>query len=94
MVKYVRNNFLLLGLHVFDLDELNKPLWDKAEKDRERRHYEKESFISQLFEEDRKACLVLPSKEYQCIRHEVLKADKYGYIKLDKTYIQLHRGSD
>ena len=42
MVKYVRNNYLLPGLHVFDLDELNKQLWDKAEKDRERKHYEKE----------------------------------------------------
>lgn len=55
MVKYVRNNYLLPGLHVLNLDELNKTLWEKAEKDRERKHYEKESFISQLFEEDRKA---------------------------------------
>lgn len=85
MVKYVRNNFLLPGLHVFDLDELNTTLWRKAENDRERKHYEKETFISQLFEEDRKACLVLPSKEFQCVRYETLKADKYGYIKLDKN---------
>jgi len=43
MVKYVRNNYLLPGLHVLNLDELNKTLWEKAEKDRERKHYEKES---------------------------------------------------
>ncbi|PKG21517.1 IS21 family transposase [Niallia nealsonii] len=85
MVKYVRNNFLLPSLHVLDLDELNKMLWKKAEKDRERKHYEKESLISKLFEDDRKACLVLPTKEYQCIRYETLKADKYGYVKLDKN---------
>ncbi|CAM5359630.1 MULTISPECIES: IS21 family transposase [Niallia] len=85
MVKYVRNNYLLPGLHVLNLDELNKTLWEKAEKDRERKHYEKESFISQLFEEDRKAFLVLPSKEYQCIRYETVKADKYGYIKVEKN---------
>jgi transposase len=85
MVKYVRNNFLLPGLQVFDLDELNKDLWEKAEKDRKRKHYEKQILISQLFEEDRKACLVLPAKEYQCIRYEILKSDKYGYIKLDKN---------
>lgn len=84
MVKYVRNNFLLPGLHVFDLDELNQSFWSKAEKDRERKHYEKEFFISQLFEEDQKASLVIPNKEYQCIRYETLKADKYGYIKVDK----------
>jgi transposase len=85
MVKYVRNNYLLPGLHVLDLDELNKTLWEKAEKDRERKHYEKEIFISQLFEDDRKACLVLPSKEYQCVRYETVKADKYGYIKVEKN---------
>ena len=32
-----------------------------------------------------KACLVLPSKEYQCVRYETLKADKYGYIKVEKN---------
>lgn len=30
MVKYVRNNFLLPGLHVTELDELNHELWGKA----------------------------------------------------------------
>ncbi|WP_110927705.1 IS21 family transposase [Bacillus massiliglaciei] len=83
MVKYVRNNFLLPGLHVIELDELNKELWGKAERDRERKHYQKEWMISQLFEDDRKAFLLLPPKEYECVRYETLKADKYGYIKLD-----------
>ncbi|MDA6365808.1 IS21 family transposase, partial [Escherichia coli] len=27
--------------------------------------------------------LLLPPKEYECVRYETLKADKYGYIKLD-----------
>ena len=57
----------------------------KLRRDRERKHYEKETFISQLFEEDQKACLVLPSKEYQCVRYETVKADKYGYIKVEKN---------
>ncbi|MDQ0974617.1 hypothetical protein QFZ31_004495 [Neobacillus niacini] len=83
MVEYVRNNFLLPGLHVIDLDDLNKELWAKAEKDRERKHYQKEWAISELFEEDRAAFLLLPAKEYECVRYETLKADKYGYIKLD-----------
>lgn len=26
---------------------------------------------------------MLPVKEYECVRYETLKADKYGYIKLD-----------
>ncbi|AOV07070.1 IS21 family transposase [Sporosarcina ureilytica] len=85
MVKYVRNNFLLPSLHVMDLDELNKGLWEKSENDRERKHYEKETLISQLFEEDQKASLILPSKEYRCVRYETLKADKYGYIRIEKN---------
>jgi len=86
MVKYVRNNYLLPGLHVLDLDELNQTLWEKAEKDRERKHYEKEELISDLFKEDLNAFLVLPSKEYQCVRYETVKADKYGYIKVEKNF--------
>jgi hypothetical protein len=38
MVKYIRNYFLLPSLHVIELDELNKELWAKAEKDPERKH--------------------------------------------------------
>lgn len=83
MVKYVRNNFLLPGLHVIDLEALNKDFWEIAEKDRFRKHYQKERAISELFEEDRAASLLLPAKEYECVRYETLKADKYGYIKLD-----------
>ena len=45
----------------------------------------KETLISQLFEEDQKASLVLPSKEYQCVRYETVKADKYGYIRVEKN---------
>jgi transposase len=83
MVKYVRNNFLLPSLHIIELEELNRELWDKAEKDRNRKHYQKESTISDLFKEDKEAFLQLPAKEYECVRYETLKADKYGYIKLD-----------
>lgn len=83
MVKYVRNNYLLPGLHVIQLDELNKKLWAKAEEDRDRKHYQKQWMISELFEEDKAAFRVLPAKEYECVRYETLKADKYGYIKLD-----------
>ena len=86
MVKYVRNNFLLPGLHVIDLDELNKELWEKAEKDRFRKHYQKDRVISDLFEEDRAAFFLLPPKAYECVRYETLKADKYGYIKVDLNW--------
>jgi hypothetical protein len=43
----------------------------------------KEWRIEELFKEDQDAFLLLPAKEYECVRYETLKADKYGYIKLD-----------
>lgn len=86
MVKYVRNNFLLPKLYVFDLEELNQSFWELAEKDRNRKHYEKAVEIAQLFKEDQSTGLVLPVKEYQCIRYETVKADKYGYIRLDNNF--------
>lgn len=85
MVKYIRNNYLLPALHVLDLEELNNTFWKKAEDDRQRKHYEKRELISELFEEDMKANLVLPGKEYQCVRYETVKADKYGYIRVEKN---------
>ncbi|MBO0996136.1 Mu transposase domain-containing protein [Bacillus sp. SD088] len=83
MVKYVRNNFFLPERRVFQLDELNAKLWEEAEKDRLRPHYEKKEKISQLFEEDKHAFLHLPAKEYSCVRYETLKADKYGFVQVD-----------
>jgi len=41
--------------------------------------------IETLFKEDNEACLMLPAKEYQCVRYESLKADKYGYVKVEKN---------
>ena len=28
---------------------------------------------------------MLPAKEYQYVRYEILKADKYGYVKVEKN---------
>ncbi|WP_462413741.1 Mu transposase domain-containing protein [Neobacillus sp. Marseille-QA0830] len=25
----------------------------------------------------------MPAKEYECVRYETLKADKYGYVRVD-----------
>lgn len=87
MVKYVRNNFLLPELTIPNLDEQNKVFWQLAEKDRQRPHYEKGTKIVDLYEEDVQAWYSLPAKEYECVRYESVKADKYGYVKVDhKSY--------
>ena len=83
MVKYIRNNFFLPERRIVDLEEFNVTLWREVEKDRLRPHYEKKEEIRQLFEEDKLALLHLPAKEYNCVRYETLKADKYGFIQVD-----------
>ena len=83
MVKYTRNNFLLPEIPFPNLEDLNRTFWIAAEKDRQRKHYQKESLIAELYEEDKQSFYQLPEKEYHCARTEEVKADKYGYIKVD-----------
>ncbi|WP_144463680.1 IS21 family transposase [Siminovitchia fortis] len=84
MVKYVRNNFLLPENTLVDLDHFNGTLWELAEKDRNRKHYEKQVLQSELFEEDRREWLQLPEKRFDCVRHQEARADKYGFITIDQ----------
>lgn len=56
---------------------------EKAEKDRERPHYVKETMLSELYLADKEHLLQLPAKEFDCIRYERVKADKYGYIRVE-----------
>ncbi|MEN1970713.1 IS21 family transposase, partial [Lentibacillus sp. N15] len=86
MVKYVRNNFLLPENTILDLDQFNETLWESAEEDRERLHYEKGVIQTQLFEEDKENWLRLPEKVFECVRYEDIKADKYGMVSIDKKH--------
>lgn len=83
MVKYVRNNFLLPEVHTHNLKSLNQDCWLLAENDRGRIHYQKQLPISELYSADKEAFLLLPEKEFDCIRYEEVKADKYGYVHFD-----------
>ena len=84
MVKYVRNNFLLPENRIINVDHFNETLWEMAEKDRERLHYDKKVLQSKLFEEDLNSFIMLAEKEFECARYEELKSDKYGIINVDK----------
>lgn len=83
MVKYVRNNFFLPEFVVHDIEQLNETLWGKAEKDRNRLHYQKGIVLAELYLADKEQFLQLPAKEYECVRYEQVKADKYGYIRVE-----------
>ncbi|WP_130860725.1 IS21 family transposase [Gracilibacillus phocaeensis] len=84
MVKYVRNNFLLPENIILELDPFNETLWEMAEQDRDRLHYEKGILQSELFKEDQENWLLLPEKRFECARYEEIKSDKYGFISIDK----------
>lgn len=84
MVKYVRNNFLLPENTILDLDQFNKTLWKQAEEDRARLHYEKNILQSKLYEGDRENWLMLPEKEFHCVRYQDVRADKHGMVTVDK----------
>lgn len=83
MVKYVRNNFLLPENRIINVDHFNETLWEMAEKDRDRLHYDKKILQSKLFEEDFNSFLMLPEKGFECARYEELKSDKYGIVNVD-----------
>jgi transposase len=83
MVKYVRNNFLLPELTIHDLESFNNSLWIKAEADRNRPHYQKATLIAELYLADQEKFYQLPAKEFDCVRYEQVKADKYGYIRIE-----------
>ncbi len=82
-VKYIRNNFFLPEQTIYDLESFNEAIWEKCEKDWHRPHYQKERSIAELFEEEKEFFLQLPAKEFECVRYEQVKADKYGYIRID-----------
>ena len=80
----MRNNFLLPENTILDLDQFNQTLWQLAEGDRDRSHYEKDILHSILYEEEKDHWLILPEKEFECARYQDVKADKYGMVSIDK----------
>nr|WP_050979081.1 hypothetical protein [Bacillus methanolicus] len=65
------------------MESFNSSLWEKAENDRLRPHYQKGTLIAELYTEDKEHFLQLPAKEFECVQYEQVKADKYGYIRVD-----------
>ncbi|MDQ0158033.1 IS21 family transposase [Robertmurraya andreesenii] len=91
-VGYVRYNFVTPAPVVKDLQHLETILKEGLEKDRQRLHYQKQVPIQQLLEKEQPYLLALPEKEYPVFKEEIVKADKYGEITLDKTKIHIPKG--
>lgn len=82
-VDYNRANMFVPVPHFTEIEKYNQKLLLKHEKKAAELHYKKQVPIVELFEEDRKALLMLPPKQFQICRYEWMKADGYGKICMD-----------
>lgn len=69
--------------HYSEIEKYNRRLLRQSERKAGELHYKKQVPIGELFEEDRKALLMLPPKAFNVCRYEWLKADGYGKVCLD-----------
>lgn len=82
-VDYNRSNLFVPVPHYTDIEKYNQKLLMWHEGKAGELHYKKQLPIGELFEEDRKAFLMLPPKRFQVCRYEWLKADGYGKVCMD-----------
>ena len=82
-VGYNRANLFVPVPHFTEIEKYNQKLLKEHEKKAEELHYKKQVPIKELFEEDRKALLVLPPKSFNVCRYEWMNADGYGKICMD-----------
>ena len=72
-----------------DIEEFNRSLLDQHKKKAEENHYKKGTEIAQLFEEDKKHFLPLPTKPFNVCRYETYRADGYGKVCVDAKTLLL-----
>lgn len=82
-VGYNRANLFVPVPHFTEIEKYNRKLLLRHEKKAEELHYKKQVPIRELFEEDRKALLVLPPKRFNVCRYEWMNADGYGKVCMD-----------
>lgn len=82
-VGYVRRNWMSPPPVINDLEGINSYLKVELEADRDREHYDKKEQITKLWEEDKKALLVLPRQALEITRTTSCVVNKYGEIKVD-----------
>lgn len=84
-VGYTRRNMLVPVPAIDDFDAFNKELLRRCDEDHEREHYERGDLIRELWEDEKQHLLSLPEYEYEIFSYDALKADKYGFIRVDTT---------
>lgn len=77
-----RNLFVPIPVY-HDIEEYNRSLLDQHEEKAAEVHYKKGIVISELFDEDRRHFLQLPTKPFNVCRYETYRADGYGKVCLE-----------
>lgn len=82
-VGTVRRNLFVPVPHYHDILEYNKELLQMHEEKAAELHYKKGIPIRELFAEDQKSFVDLPSKAFNVCRYDYFKADGYGKVCVD-----------
>lgn len=85
-VGYHRRNMLVPIPEFKNLETYNRELLKKGSEDMQRPHYRKGKSIAELFEEDKKHFLPLPTTPFDAITYRTIRANGYGKIVLDGKY--------
>jgi transposase len=86
-VSYHRKHLLVPAPVITDINTFNAGLLKAAEKLEDKEHYRKGINQHELFKEDIKSALPLPTKPFDVVRYEHVKADGYGHVKLDGCHL-------
>jgi len=85
-VGFLRRNELVPVPVFNDLDQFNRDLLPRCDKDMQREHYkyDPDTYISTLFEEDKRALLPLPAVPFETADYKTVRTNKYGQFTLNK----------
>lgn len=82
-VGYHRRNLLVPVPQFERLEDFNRELLRQCDEDMKREHYRKEITHAELFEEDRKALLALPTVPYEVCNYITAKTNTYAKFSLN-----------
>src|SRR5699024_6838817 len=85
-VGYTRYNFFVPAPVIQDWEDLTEMLFEHFTADHQRRHYRKDVYtIAELIEQERKDGLALPEVAYPVFKEQLVTANKYGEVRIDKA---------
>jgi len=82
-VGYTRRNLLTPVPTITDFAAFNKELLLRCDADHNRKHYEKDATIIELWNDEKSHLLTLPEYEYEVFSYESLSVNRSGFVVID-----------